>query len=392
MTWEPIWALPNIDLDESVNSETFALVSPADPRVQELVQQHRNFGTFLNQFNDTHNNSIVPTLIIRRTDVPEPLNLLDAAASFRDLIVASTVPLARARDIIHDNAIDRLRYSSFLSTYPWMIDRNYEHIIAHTPAVLALHNVDQFTGHSSPELSRCSLRRRDFDEPLLQELLRRWTARYLSAQPEWSDVALFRSLNMVNQACLIPAGADAVLHDFGRTIALWSAAFEILVHPGTSGQTNVNKVFELLENVPWTNRKLGFRHYRIDYRRQTVRKNLGCWLYHRIHLCRNAFMHGNPVKTSTLQVPKSRRPLFDHAAVLYRLALTSFLRLAWKEPAPDCDNAVALHEYAARNWEFQEPQRNLENALQLCRIAVEQQRRDRERQINEVRRRGRAVA
>ena len=392
MTWEPIWALPNIDLDESINSETFALVSPADPRVQELVQQHRNFGTFLNQFNDTHNNSIVPTLIIRRTDVLEPLKLLDAAASFRDLIVASTVPLARARDIIHDNAIDRLRYSSFLSTYPWMIDRNYEHIIAHTPAVLALHNVDQFTGHSSPELSRCSLRRRDFDEPLLQELLRRWTARYLSAQPEWSDVALFRSLNMVNQACLIPAGADAVLHDFGRTIALWSAAFEILVHPGTSGQTNVNKVFELLENVPWTNRKLGFRHYRIDYRRQTVRKNLGCWLYHRIHLCRNAFMHGNPVKTSTLQVPKSRRPLFDHAAVLYRLALTSFLRLAWKEPAPDCDNAVALQEYAARKWEFQEPQRNLENALQLCRIAVEQQRRDRERQINEVRRRGRAVA
>ena len=225
MTWEPIWALPNIDLDESVNSETFALVSPADPRVQELVQQHRNSGTFLNQFNDTHNNSIVPTLIIRRTDVPEPLNLLDAAASFRDLIVASTVPLARARDIIHDNAIDRRRYSSFLSTYPWMIDRNYEHIIAHTPAVLALHNVDHFTGHSFPELSRCSLRRHDFDEPLLQEVLRRWTARYLSAQPEWSDVAMFRSLNMIDQACLIPAGADAVLHAFGRTIALWSAAF-----------------------------------------------------------------------------------------------------------------------------------------------------------------------
>ena len=350
MTWEPIWALPNIDLDEAVNSETFALVSPADPRVQELVQLHRNFGTFLNQFNDTHNNSIVPTLIIRRTDVPEPLNLLDAAASFRDLIVASTVPLARARDIIHDNAIDRLRYSSFLSTYPWMIDRNYDHIIANTPAVLALHNVDQFTGHSSPELSRCSLRRRDFDEPLLQELLRRWTARYLSAQPEWSDVALFHSLNMVNQACLIPAGADAVLHDFGRTIALWSAAFEILVHPGTSGQTNVNKVFELLENVPWINRKLGFRHYRIDYRQQTVRQNLGCWLYHRIHLCRNAFMHGNPVKPTTLQVPKSRRPLFYHAAVLYRLALTSFLSLAWKEATPDCDNPVALGEYAARKW------------------------------------------
>ena len=391
MTWEPLWALPNIDLDEPVNSETFALVSSADARVQELVRQHSNFETLLNQFQDTHNNRIIPTLIIRRTDVPEPLNLSDAAASFRDLIVASTVPLARSRDVIHDNAIDRLRYSSFLSIYPWMIDRNYDHIIAHTPAVLALHNVDQFTGHSSPELSRCSLRRRDFDEPLLQELLRRWTARYLSAQPEWSDVALFRSLNMVNQACLIPAGADAVLHDFGRSIALWSAAFEILVHPGTSGQANLNKVFELLENVPWTDKKLGFRRYRIEYRQQTVRKNLGCWLYQRIHLCRNAFMHGNPVEIKTLQAPKSGRPLFYHAAVLYRLALTSFLNLAWNEPAPPCDNPEVFAEYATRKWEFQEPQGNLEKALQLCRVSVEQQRRERDRQIHEVRRRARAV-
>ena len=391
MTWEPIWALPNIDLDEPVNSETFALVPPADPRVQELVRQHRNFETFLNQFQDSHNNRIIPTLIIHRTDVLEPPNLSDAAASFRDLIVASTVPLARSRDIIHDNTIERIRYSSFLSIYPWMIDRNYEHIIAHTPAILALHDVDQFTGHSSPDLSRSSLRRRDLDEPLLQELLRRWTARYLNERPEWSDIALFRSLNMVNQACLIPAGADAVLHDFGRAIALWSAAFEILVHPGASGQTNLYKVLALLENVPWTDKQLGYRRYSIDYRRQTVQKNLGCWLYHRIHLCRNAFMHGNPVKTSTLQVPRSHRPLFYHAAVLYRLALTSFLSLAWKNSVPECDDPIALGEYAARKWEFQEPQRNFEIALRLCRISVEQQRRDRERQINEVRRRGRAA-
>jgi len=391
MTWEPIWVLPNIDLDEPVNSESFALVPPADPRVQELVRQYPNFETFLNQFQDAHNSQFVPTLMIRRTDVPEPPNLSDAAASFRDLIVASTVPLARSRDIIHDNTNERIRYSSFLSIYPWMIDRNYEHMIAHTPAVLALHDVNQFTGHSSPDLPRSSLRRRDLDEPLLQELLRRWTARYLSEQPKWSDIALFRSLNMANQACLIPAGADAVLHDFGRVIGLWSAAFEILVHPGASGQTNLNKVLELLEIVPWADKQLGYRHYRIDYRRQTVRKNLGCWLYHRIHLCRNAFMHGNPVTTSTLQVPESRRPLFYHAAVLYRLALTSFLSLAWKESVPDSDDSVALGEYAARQWEFLEPQRNCERALQLCRISVEQQRRDQERQINEVRRRGRAA-
>ena len=42
MTWGPSWALPNIDLDESVSSETFALVSPADPRVHNAAREAAN--------------------------------------------------------------------------------------------------------------------------------------------------------------------------------------------------------------------------------------------------------------------------------------------------------------------------------------------------------------
>ena len=168
----------------------------------------------MRRFEDTHGERVSPTLIMGRTDVPELSRNLDAVASFRDLLVSCTVPLARSLEIIHDNGRNRVLYSNFFWVYPWMLDRDYEMIIAHTPAMLALHTAKHLRAQSSPELARTRLSRRDFDEPLLQYLLRRWTARYGTTKPEWADVALFRSLNMVNygEPCLLPPGWSRCCH------------------------------------------------------------------------------------------------------------------------------------------------------------------------------------
>ena len=384
MTWEPIWALPNIDLDEPVESPLFALVPASDPRVERLKREYGSFQTFMSRFQDTHENPISPTLIIRRTDAPEPFRKLDAAASFRDLLVASTVPLARSRTIIDGRNLYRATYSSFFWVHPWMLDNRYEKITAHTPATLALHDVEQFRGHSSPELSRTTLLRGDFDEPLLQELLCRWRARYETAKPKWADVALFRSLNMANRACLLPAGADFVIHDDGRIAGLWTAAFEILVHPGGDGQANLNKVFDLLQEIPWIDKTCAYRRFPIRRGRRREQRNLACWLYNRIYTCRNDFLHGNPVTRKNLLLPISRRFLTLHAATLYRLALSSFLDLAWKEPLPELEDAQAFARDITRMWRFQEPQSKCEEALKLCRVSVDKQRRNRANRINEV--------
>ncbi|MDE0029017.1 MAG: hypothetical protein OXU42_06430 [Deltaproteobacteria bacterium] len=373
-------------MDKPVESPTFALVPASDPRVQFLEKEHRNFRIFMSRFQDPHGHPIRPTLIIRRTDVAENFRGADVAASFRDVLVACTVPLARSLDIIYDNSRDRVRYGSFFWVYPWMLDRSYERIIAHTPAILALHDVNHLRGQSSPELAPTTLRRRDLDEPLLQELLRRWTARYETISPKWADVALFRSLNMANQACLLPAGADAVMHDYGRIIALWTAACEILAHPGGDGQANLRKVFELLRRIPWVDQKCGHRRYLIRHKKRTDRENLAGWLYWRIYCCRNDFLHGNPVAIENLLTPNSRRALDHHAATLYRLALSSFLRLAWSEPLPASDDADIVAEYVARKMQFQEPQVGCEEALRLCRVSVAQQRRARRKAIERRRR------
>ncbi len=383
MTWEPIWALPNIDLDEPVESPLFALVPASDPRVERLKWEHDNFQTFMSRFQDTHGGRISPTLIIRRTDAPELFRELDAAASFRDLLVASTVPLARSRTIIDGRNLYRVNYSSFFWVYPWMLDQRNENITARTQAMLALHDVDQFRGHSSPELSRTTLLRSDFDEPLLQELLRRWRARYETADPQWTDVALFRSLNMAHQASLLPAGADVVIHDEGRMAGLWTAAFEILVHPGGDGRANLYKVFDLLQKISWVDETCENLPFLIRHAGKDEQRNLACWLYKHIHDCRNDFLHGNPVTRENLLLPESGRPLTSHAATLYRLALSSFLDLSWKEPLPEVEDTQAFAESIIRALEFQKPQRKCEEALKLCRVSVDEQRRNQANRMNQ---------
>lgn len=392
MTWTPIWALPNINLDEAVESEFFALVPNDDKRLRSIKREQPEFRKFIARFTDTFKNRITPSLILRRADAPERLLTQEAAASFRDLLVASIVPYAQARNIIYDNARDRIGYSSFFWFYPWMTDRNDRYISAITPTLLAVHEAQAFKGQSSPDLSPTRVIRSDFDEPLLQELLRRWDARYNVDEPSWKNVALFRSLNMANQASLFPGGVDATIHDFGRIAGLWIASFEILVHPGGNSQANLTKVLELLERVPWINKRCGHRRYEVRIGQQIARKNLACWLYRKLYGCRNDFLHGNPVDIASLQIRQSGRGLILFGAILYRLGLTSFLDLSMKKEPPLLTEIEALAKYISNNLNSERPQKAAEEALCLARVSKEEQRRRRKAIVQQARLRSRQIS
>ena len=142
----------------------------------------------------------------------------------------------------------RVLFGEAFAIYPWMLDRHYEDVIGSTPAILGTHEVSRFKGQSSPALFRTSLGGSDIDQPLLAAaLMARWRRRYEATDPAWEDIALIRSLNMAYQASLLPAGTDTTLYDVGRVVSLWVSAFEILVHPGGSGQANRDRVFEMIE-------------------------------------------------------------------------------------------------------------------------------------------------
>ena len=167
---------------------------------------------------------------------------------------------------------------------------------------------------------------------------------------------------MVNQGLLIPVNANAggTFYDYGRIIALWVSAFEILIHPGGNGKANKHKVFALLESVPWVDESFGHKRYITKKKKGEkeiiILRNLACWIYDQMYTCRNKFLHGDPVKEKDPDLWRS----YDFAPILYRLGLTAFLDLSWKEQFPNCDNSESIN---VDQWEFEQLQSEAETAL-----------------------------
>jgi len=205
-----------------------------DQRVGSATSQQPLLGDFLSQFYDTHDNPITPSVILWDSSSGQELPEFDAMCSFRDVVATSHVLLARARAMTASFPSSTQWMDSF-SIYPWMLGRDAQNITCRTPAVYGLHDVKSFRGQSSPGLSCRSLRRGDRDHPLFDALCPKWVEVYSNRSTNHAAVALFRSLNMAYRAGSVPGEADATNYDYGRSVALWVSAFEILAHPGGSG-------------------------------------------------------------------------------------------------------------------------------------------------------------
>ncbi len=365
--WTAGTVLPNVELEGAVEGGLAALVPCDDPRVRVLGKAHPNLQSFLRRFRDAFGKKVWPSVLIVRRDAPASVFTVEALASFRDAIALSVVPHNRARELMHPRG-HRILFSNAFWFYPWMLDKFYEDLIASTPAILGVHDVSAFRGQSSPEIFRMTLATSDIDEPLLAALLKRWHHCYAGRNPQWPDRALFRSLNMANQASQLPAGSDTTFYDVGRSIALWVSAFEILAHPGT-GKSGLGPVYDLLEKVAWESSRSRLRRYKAYEagKKNRPRRPLACWIYGEIYRARNDFLHGNPVSQKRLIVKQSNRSLFQYAAPLYRLALTGFLPLSWSEPIPPMGDGTELGKYVAERIEFTAYQKTIEKALRTAR-------------------------
>ena len=248
--WTPVFVLPNVPLDQAVECEIAAIAPAHDRRVKALKRAHPTFKQFLNRFSDNFGEKFEPAVLLLDADAPPSFRDVAALGSFRDILALSAVTHGRALELRYPRG-HRVLFGEAFAIYPWMLDRHYKDVIGSTPAILGTHLVSSFRGQSSPTLFRTPLAASDIDEPLLAMLLARWRRRYEAHEPAWEDVALMRSLNMAYQASLLPAGTDTTFYDVGRIVSLWVSAFEILVHPGGSGQANREKVFELIERTPW---------------------------------------------------------------------------------------------------------------------------------------------
>lgn len=360
--WTPVAILPNISVREAVEGEVIALTPRADTRVQTFCAAYPKFTVLLSRFTDAFGVPLNPAILMVRDDVLSELSHVEPLASFRDLLALSVIPYCRSKSVVHQN-IGRISYSNSFWLYPWMLGKDNEYLVATTPAMTALHVVEQFHGQSSPELPQMQLS--ELDAPLFDALLRRWKRHYLGNRQRWRDRALFRSLNMAMQAAQLPAGIDTTLYDLGRTAALWVSAFEILAHPRTA-DSGLRSVYPLFERVSYRDRNVGrcrYCAYMGRSNQRSARRPLPCWLYGRLYQARCKFLHGSPVQASLLHPKNSKASLFWLAASLYRLALTGFLDLSFKRRVPGLNEPERPGEHIAADMEFYTFQEIAERAL-----------------------------
>lgn len=359
--WVPVFVLPNVSLEDSIECDIAALVPTRDRRVTPLKREHPRFKRFLNRFADSFGQKFEPTVLIINKAAAPVFRDISALASFRDLIAICAITRARALEILYPRG-HRVSYGDSFSIYPWMLDRHYHHLIGNTPAILATHEVSSFKGQSSPTISRMPLGAEDIDQSMLIALMARWQQCHETSEPAWADVALLRSLNMAYHASLLPAGTDTTIYDVGRIISLWVSAFEILVHPGGNGRVHRDNVFDLIERTPWAIPASGRLTYETGGKTKVLR-TLASWLYQELYERRNDFLHGNPVEYRNLNMPTPQRWISDYAAPLYRIALTAFLDLTHTSPVPSTDDSKGFGAFVNDQMNFMEPQKKAEKAL-----------------------------
>ena len=230
MSWQLLSILPNVDLRSAIEAQHAAIVPPADDRVAALREEHPTADAFLSKFRTAHGRIVQPAVMLRHENASKARCAGEAMVGLRNCLSVATITHQWALALRYPNGPHRIAFSDAFDFYAWSLGRDYDVMISFTPAIMALHHVDDFVGQPAPGVPIQPLHLSDMDRPLLAELLTRWSRAYQRQRMGASDIALFRSLNMANTAMAMPAVQGATIFDYGRQCALWISAFEILAH------------------------------------------------------------------------------------------------------------------------------------------------------------------
>jgi len=382
--WIPMFAMPNIAVQEPIEVEGLAIVTANDERLRALAKKHRRFAMYLRRFKTEFGVQVWPSVLIRESASPERYRSVEALAAFRDAVALSVIPQSWAQTLRFENTTG-VRYANWFSFYPWMVDAEYEGIVMRSMAQLGYHEVKALSAQVTPGIGYMTLDRRMIDRPLLDALLRRWQEHFGTDSQRHENVALFRSLNMALSASMLPGNVEVTVYDIGRAIALWVSAFEILAHPGNSG-VGFKQVYKMLEQPEWNLSDCQAAIYEpYGWKYGHPKRSLPVWLYGELNRARNDFLHGEPIPAERLIVPPGKRPLHLYAAPLFRMALTGHLDLKM-DRRPAREGETDYEAYRAYMHEFGGCQRDIEVALATILLTEDEYRAERQGRVRRSRR------
>ena len=72
--WIPMFAMPNIAVQEPIEVEGLAIVTANDERLKTLAKKHRRFAMYLRRFKTEFGLQVWPSVLIREVRKPRALS------------------------------------------------------------------------------------------------------------------------------------------------------------------------------------------------------------------------------------------------------------------------------------------------------------------------------
>ena len=325
--WIIIFALPDLNLTESIGNENIAIVPHNDSRIVEITKQSSYAKALVDNFGDQFGRKKYPSLLIISDTAPQHMRDIDAIVGFRNILALSTIIMGHEHSFTSTFVAYPL-YSDYFDFYPISITKDDDGFLTQSPSILGFDDEKRkFKGQTSPSLAGLDHVRARPNGYLLDQLQKAWARRYLRKRGnEWSTRTLFRSLEMAYQASSMPFKNHSTMYDYGASASLWVSAFEILSHPRT-GSSNLMTVLDLIGKYDWLHKDIKRRAYVIRYAGKRRNVNLAQKLYKELYDTRNAFLHGNPVTSNRLRPFRNKKVqhITRFAPLLYKVALLSYL-------------------------------------------------------------------
>jgi hypothetical protein len=205
--WTAVWALPNVTIDEPIETSLAALVPCTDDRLVSLGNEHPALKTFVSAFRDEFGTPICPTIGMVRVGAPQVIKMTATFGGFRDAVCFAAIVAGQCVALKSDTLLGVVHSDAF-DVYPWFFPQGQfdERIVAFTPAIAGMHEAKRLRPQSAPALGKRSLSNALIDQPLLTSLLTRWERSFGGACQTVEDRRLFRALEMARAASRTPGG------------------------------------------------------------------------------------------------------------------------------------------------------------------------------------------
>jgi hypothetical protein len=89
--WTPVWAMPNVTLNDPVETSHAALVTLQDDRLRAIAERRTTIDAFLRSFRDEFGVQISPTIAMLREGAPKSVRTVEAFGGLRDAVCVSAI-------------------------------------------------------------------------------------------------------------------------------------------------------------------------------------------------------------------------------------------------------------------------------------------------------------